>query len=73
MLPPEESPLTYAKNRTSKDFLAFLDSLVKEYPNQRLYIVLDNLNTHTNEAATKWLEAREFPLHPDPRFVGEPD
>jgi hypothetical protein len=37
--------------------LAFLDSVVKEYPNQRLYIVLDNLNTHTNEAATKWLEA----------------
>jgi len=31
------------KRRTSKDFLAFLDSVVKEYPNQRLYIVLDNL------------------------------
>jgi hypothetical protein len=45
------------KKRTSKDFLAFLDSLVKEYPNQRLYIVLDDLNTHTNETATKCLEA----------------
>jgi len=31
--------------------------VVKEYPDQRLYIVPDNLNTHTNEAATKWLEA----------------
>jgi hypothetical protein len=39
------------KRRTSKDFLSFLDSVVKEYPNQRFAIVLDNLNTHTNEAA----------------------
>ena len=44
------------KRRTSKDFLAFLDSVVKEYPDQRLYVVLGNLNTHTNEAARKWLE-----------------
>jgi transposase len=48
------------KRRTSKDFLAFLDSVVKEYPDQRLYVVLDNLNTHTNEAARKWLEAHRF-------------
>jgi transposase len=48
------------KRRTSKDFLAFLDSVVKEYPDRRLYIVLDNLNTHTNEAATKWLEAHRL-------------
>ena len=46
-----------AVRRTSKDFLAFLDSVVKEYPNQRLAIVLDNLNTHTNEAARKWLKS----------------
>ena len=45
------------KRRTSKDFLAFLDSVVKEYPNQQLAIVLDNLNTHTNEAAKKWLKS----------------
>jgi transposase len=45
------------KRRTSKDFLAFMDSVVKEYPGQRLYVVLDNLNTHTNDAARKWLEA----------------
>ena len=31
------------KRRTSKDFLAFLDSVLKKYPDQRLYIVLDNL------------------------------
>ena len=44
-------------SRTSKDFLAFLDSVIKEYPNQRLAIVLDNLNTHINEAARKWLKS----------------
>ena len=63
------------KRRTSKDFLAFLDSVVKEYPDQRLYIVLDNLNTHTNEAATKWLAAHRlvsFHYTPNPRFVGKP-
>src|SRR5271169_6907086 len=27
---------------------------------ERLYIVLDNLDTHTNEAATKWLEAHRL-------------
>src|SRR6266436_4828624 len=48
------------KRRTSKDFLAFLDSVVKEYPNQRLAIVLDNLNTHTNEAVRKWLETHQL-------------
>jgi transposase len=45
------------KRRTSKDFLAFMDSVVKEYPDQRLYVVLDNLNTHTNAAAREWLAA----------------
>jgi hypothetical protein len=48
------------KRRTSKDFLAFLDLVVKEYPNQRLAIVLDNLNTHTNEAAKQWLKTHQL-------------
>jgi transposase len=48
------------KRRTSKDFLAFLDSVVKEYPAQRLHVVLDNLNTHNNAAAKQWLEAHRL-------------
>ncbi len=48
------------KRRTSKDFLAFLDAVVKEYADQRLYVGLDNLNTHANEAARKWLEAHRL-------------
>lgn len=51
------------KRRTSKDFLAFMDSVVKEYPDQRLYVVLDNLNTHTNDAAKDWFDA-----HPKVNF-----
>jgi len=46
--------------RLRKNFLACLESIVKEYPNQRLYVVLDNLNTHSNEAARKWLEAHRL-------------
>src|ERR1700740_508489 len=51
------------KRRASKDFLAFMDSVIKKYPHQRLYVVLDNLNTHTNDEARKWLEA-----HPQVSF-----
>lgn len=42
--------------RTSKDFLSFMDHVLDEYPDQRLCVVLDNLNIHTNQAAKKWLE-----------------
>ena len=44
------------KRRTSKDFLSFMDSVVEQYGEQRLCVVLDNLNTHTNAAARAWLE-----------------
>ena len=34
-------------NMTSKDLPIFLDSFVKEYPNQELGILLHHLNTQT--------------------------
>jgi transposase len=43
------------QTRTSSDFLGFMDEIVAAYPSQRLCIVLDNLNTHKNEAARQWL------------------
>ena len=43
------------KRRTSKDFLSFMDSVVDEFPKQRLHVVLDNLNIHKNDAAEAWL------------------
>ena len=36
----------YEKRRRRKEFLAFMDDVVATRPNQRLAIILDNLNTH---------------------------
>lgn len=44
------------QSRTSSDFLRFMDEVVVAYPKQRLCVILDNLNTHKNEAAREWLE-----------------
>jgi len=44
------------QRRTSKDFLEFMDTLTAAYPRRRLCVVLDNLNTHHNEAARQWLQ-----------------
>ena len=41
--------------RTSVDFLAFMDDVVKSYPLRELHVVVDNLNIHKNEAAQQWL------------------
>lgn len=45
-----------ARDRKSSTFLGFLDKLVERYPGQRLCVVMDNLNTHTNRAAMEWKE-----------------
>lgn len=44
------------KTRKSDDFVTFMNQVVKKYPNQRLCVVMDNLNTHKGKAAQKWLE-----------------
>jgi transposase len=51
------------QSRTSIDFLSFLDTLTEAYKGQRLYVILDNLNTHKNEQARDWLK-----LHPNVSF-----
>jgi transposase len=43
------------QTRTSVDFLGFMDDVAAAYPRQRLCVILDNLNTHKNEAARAWL------------------
>jgi transposase len=45
------------KTRKTADFVTFMDKVVKEYPDQRLYVVMDNLNTHKGKDAQYWLEA----------------
>lgn len=44
------------KTRKTDDFITFMNKVVKAYPDQRLYVVLDNLNTHNGSAAQQWLE-----------------
>ena len=44
------------KTRKSADFVTFMDKVVKTYPDQRLYVVMDNLNTHNGQLAKEWLE-----------------
>jgi transposase len=43
------------RDRKSPTFLKFLDELTTKYQGQRLCVVMDNLNTHTNKAAMEWL------------------
>jgi transposase len=51
------------QTRKSADFITFMNQVVREYPKQRLCVVLDNLNTHKGQAAQEWLRA-----HPQVSF-----
>ena len=41
---------------THKQFLAFLNQLVKAYPRRPLHVVLDNSSTHSTAEVARWLE-----------------
>jgi transposase len=45
------------KTRKAVDFVTFMDRIVRQYPAQRLCVVMDNLNTHRGTLAREWLEA----------------
>jgi len=51
------------QTRTAVDFVTFMNQVVREYPRQRLWVVLDNLNTHQGKLAQEWLER-----HPEVTF-----
>jgi len=51
------------KTRKSADFVTFMNMVVKDYPEQRLYVIMDNLNTHKGKEAQKWLKS-----HPNVSF-----
>ena len=44
------------KTRKSKDFITFMNKVVAAYPNKRLCLVLDNLNTHKGKLVEQWLD-----------------
>jgi DDE superfamily endonuclease len=56
----EESSLTCVKDAPARISCPFWTRWSKSIQNQRLAIVLDNLNTHTNEAARQWLKTHQF-------------
>ena len=41
---------------THKEFVAFLNQLVRAYPRRPLHVVLDNSSTHSTPEVTRWLE-----------------
>ena len=43
----------HEKRRRRKEFLAFMDEVVAAYPDRRLEVILDNLNTHKKNE--QWL------------------
>lgn len=45
------------KTRKAVDFVRFMNQVVATYPNQRLCVVMDNLNTHKGKLAQEWLKA----------------
>ena len=49
--------------RKSADFVTFMNQVVRQYPGERLYVIMDNLNTHKGRAAQEWLAA-----HPEVSF-----
>ena len=48
------------KTRKAVDFVRFMNQVVRQYPDQRLHVVMDNLNTHKGKLAQEWLA--EHPL-----------
>jgi transposase len=44
------------KTRKAEDFVTFMNQHVREYPGQRLCVVIDNLNTHKGKMSQEWLD-----------------
>jgi transposase len=44
----------YARRRT-EEFLKFMDTVVKRYPDREIHVVLDNLSTHSGDDVNAWL------------------
>jgi len=52
------------KRHTHLEFIAFLESLARRYPQQQLHLICDNYGTHKHPAVRHWLTAhRRFHFH----------
>ena len=52
---------THSKRRRRVEFLDFMNSVTAAFPNRKLHVILDNLNTHKKNE--QWLKA-----HPNVKF-----
>jgi transposase len=50
------------KRKRSREFLSFLKSLRDRWPNERLYVVLDNFSTHKHHTVRTWAAANDVDL-----------
>jgi hypothetical protein len=53
---------THSKRRRRVEFLDFMNSITAAFPNQKLHVILDNLNTHKKNE--DWLKA-----HPKVKYI----
>jgi len=63
------------KGHTHLEFIAFLESLARRYPQQQLHLICDNYGTHKHPAVRHWAHrspALSFPLHADQRLLAQP-
>jgi len=49
-------PSTSLRRWCTTEFLAFLTRLAAAYPRRELYVVVDNLSTHSHPAVRAWLQ-----------------
>ncbi len=53
---------------THREFIGFLNRLVRAYPDRPLHVVLDNSSTHSTPEVTAWLERhRRVSFHFTPK------
>jgi len=56
-------------HRRRREFLDFMNEIVAEYPNRKIHVVLDNLNTHKPKQ-DRWLKRHpNVQLHFTPRYA----
>ena len=54
--------------KRTREFLSFMDKIAGKYPrDQEIHVILDNLKTHSNDEAARWLEKHpNFTFHYTP-------
>ena len=63
----------HTKRRRRVEFLAFMNAVVADYPDQEIHVVLDNQDPQAQARRLAGpAQERPLPLHPDPRQLAQP-